>query len=323
MTTPLDIISDALKNVGALAAGETPDANTTQDVFNKLNNMVAQWSNEPGMVSYRTEIIFTTTPNQIQYTIGPGGQLGSVFTGSISGNILTVTGPLTSGAITLGQTLTGSGISNGTTIVAFGSGAGGNANQAGTYTVNIFQTVPSTTITGHYQRPLTIDSGFVRIYTTSAGAPIFGGGLDYPVTVLPLESYQGIGLKSLNGPWVRGIYYEPSEPLGTIYVWPNPAQGELHLFTPSNFRTFANVNDPILQPEGYIFALEWCLSERIMPMYGKKDPTILAMINAFANQAKATIKRSNMRPPQIARYPDTLMVGRPRDAGYFLDGGFI
>jgi hypothetical protein len=57
-------------------------------------------------------------------------------------------------------------------------------------------------------------------------------------------------------------------------------------------------------------------------MYGKKDPTQIQMINAYAAQAKATIKRTNMRPPQISRYPDSLMVGKAKDAGFIMDGGF-
>jgi len=59
-----------------------------------------------------------------------------------------------------------------------------------------------------------------------------------------------------------------------------------------------------------------------MPMFGKASPTQIAMINAYAAQAKATIKRTNMRPPQVSRYPDSLMVGRAKDAGFIMDGGF-
>jgi hypothetical protein len=57
-------------------------------------------------------------------------------------------------------------------------------------------------------------------------------------------------------------------------------------------------------------------------MYGKTNATTIAMINAFAAQAKATIKRTNMRPPQVSRYPDALMVGKAKDAGFIMDGGF-
>jgi hypothetical protein len=322
MAQPIDIISGALKDIGALAAGETPTADATQDAFYMLNDMVDQWSNESMMVSYKTEIIFPVIPGQIQYTIGPGGTIGANFTGSISGNVLTVTG-ITQGALTLGQTLSGTGIANGTTITAFGSGAGGNVNDNGTYTVSISQTVSSTTINGYYQRPLAIQSSFVRINTNSNGTPIVNGGLDYPVAVLNLENYEMIGLKTLSGPWPKAMYYQPSDPLGNIFVWPNPSQGEMHIFADTLFTRYGTVYDNIVLPQGYVLALRWCLAERLAPMYGKNDPTAMAMISKFAAQAKATLKRTNMRPIQASTFSDALLVGRQKDAGWILTGGFL
>ena len=43
----------------------------------------------------------------------------------------------------------------------------------------------------------------------------------------------------------------------------------------------------------------------------------------FAAQAKATLKRTNMSPLQVARYPDALLVNKAKDAGWILTGGFI
>jgi hypothetical protein len=321
MTQPIDIISRALKDIGALEAGETPAPADAQDAFDMLNDMLDQWSNESMMVFYKTEIIFTLTAGQTQYTIGPGGQIGGTLTGSISGTTLTVT-DVSDGAIALGMTLAGSGVAPGTKIVRFGSGAGGNVNSDGTYTVNISQTVASTTISAYYERPLNINSAFVRVNTNSNGQPILNGGLDYPVTILNLENYELIGLKTLNGPWPRALYYQPGESLGTITVWPNPSQGEMHIFSDTLFQRFVSINDEIVIPQGYYMALRWCLAERLMPMYGKASPTQIQMINAFAGHAKATIKRTNMRPVQVARFEDTLIVGKRADAGWILTGGF-
>jgi len=323
MTQPIDIITRAMKDIGAIAAGEVPTADEAQDGLDMLNDMIAQWSNENMMVFYRSEIIFQTTQNQVQYTIGPSGQMGATFTGSIAGNVLTVpANGVTAGGINIGMTLSGTGITAGTRIVAFQTGAGGNVNEGGTYTVSPSQTTASTTITAYYERPLTIESGFVRVATMQGGSNIAGGYLDYPLTVFSLEEYESIGIKQLNGPWAKGIYYQPSELLGTIYVYPNPSQGELHLFTQTIFREFQNLNDTIQLPQGYNMALRWCLAERLMPMFGKVNQVQIGMINAYAAQGKATIKRTNMRPVQIARYPDSLMVGRAKDAGFIMDGGF-
>jgi len=324
MTQPIDIVSRALKDIGALEAGETPTSDAAQDAFDMLNDLIDQWSNEQMMVFYKTEIVWAVTQNVTQYTIGPGGSIGASFTGSISGTTLTIPASgLLSGYITLGQTITGTGVTAGTTITGFNTGAGGSVNYAGTYTVSTSQTVNSTTISAYYQRPLSINSAFVRVSTTSNGVPIYGGGLDYPVSVLNLEQYNLIGLKSLNGPWPKAVYYQPSELLGNVTVWPNPSQGEMHLFADTVFTRYGTLYDSISLPQGYTMALRWCLAERLCPMYGKASQTQLAMINAFAAQSRATIKRTNMKPAQIASYDDVIVSGRRKDAGWILHGGFI
>ncbi len=322
MTTPYDIITRSLKDIGALAAGEIPDSDSAKDAFDMLNDMIDQWSNEQMMTFYKSEIVFPVSPNITQYTIGPGGTVGSIFTGSISGTTLTVTA-ISQGAITIGQTISGTNIAPGTTIVAFGTGAGGNFNEAGTYVVNINQTVASTTINGYYQRPLTINSAFVRVSTNSNGAPIYGGGLDYPISILNYEQYELIGLKSLNGPWPKALYYQPSETLGNIFLWPSPAQGEMHLFADTLFSRYTTLYDNIALPQGYINALRWCLAERLMPMYGKTNAVQITMIGQFASQAKATVKRTNMKPPQVSRYDEVITTSRSKDAGFILSGGFF
>ena len=322
MTQPFDIVSRALKDIGALEAGETPTPEAAQDAFDMLNDLLDQWSNESMMVTYKTEIIFPITSGQTQYTIGPNGQIGAIFAGSIDGTTLTVTS-ISSGAIALGQTLSGTGISAGTTIVAFQSGAGGNINEVGTYTLNISQSVASTTINSYYQRPLSINSAFVRINTNSNGQPIVNGGLDYPVAILNVEDYEMIGLKTLAGFWPKALYYQPSETLGNIFVWPNPSQGEMHIFADTIFSRYNSINDPIILPQGFLMALRWCLAERLMPMYGKASQTQIAMIQAFAAQGKSTIKRTNMKPIQSARFQDAMLASRQKDAGWILSGGFF
>jgi hypothetical protein len=326
MTMPIDIISRALKDIGALEAGETPTPDAAQDAFDMLNDIIDQWSNEDMMVFNYQEIIFPVISGQTQYTIGPVAStanfIGATFQGSISGTVLTVTG-LTTGAVAQGQTLSGTGITPGTKIVEFITGAGGQVNEVGTYRVNISQSVGSTAITAYYQKPLSIDSAFVRINTTANGQAIQGGGLDYPVSILALQDYEMIGLKTLNGPWPKAVYFNPNAETGNLFVWPNPAQGEIHLFAQSIFSNYNSLYDEIVLPKGYSMALRWCLAERLMPMYGKNSQVQMALIQQYAGQAKATLKRTNMKPLQVARYPDALLVSKSKDAGWILTGGFI
>ena len=69
--------------------------------------------------------------------------------GALGGSIATTTFTDTthgSGRFTVGMLLTGTGVTAGTYITALGTGTG--ANNGGTYTVNISQTVTAQTITG-------------------------------------------------------------------------------------------------------------------------------------------------------------------------------
>jgi len=324
MTMPLDIITRAMKDIGAIASGETPTPDEAQDAFDMLNDLLDQLSNESMMTFYKTEIIFPVTPGQTQYTIGPGGQIGAQVVGSISGNILTITS-INSGGVAIGQTLSGTGITNGTTIVGFLTGAGGQVNEAGTYLLNQTYTsaVASTTIQLYFQRPLAINSGFVRVNTNSNGVPVYQGGLDYPLSVLDYGQYQMIGLKTLSGPWPKAFYYQPTETLGNIFVWPNPSQGEMHLFADTLFTRYTTLNDTMILPQGFTNALRWLLAERLMPMFGKVNTTQLQMIGAYAAQAKSELKRTNMKPPPVSRYDEVITSSRSRDAGWVLSGGFF
>ena len=328
MPKPIDIISRAMKDIGALASGETPSPEEAQDAFDMLNDLIDQWSNEDMIVFNVTEIIWPVVAGQVQYTIGPNHAspnfIGAQFTGSITGNVLTVTG-ITSGAVAQGQTLSGTGITDGTKILDELTGAGGNVNYAGTYLLNTTYASPvtSTLIQAYYQKPLGIDSAYVRINTTSNGQPIVNGGLDYPIAILALDDYNMIGLKTLNGPWPKALYFNPNSDSGNLFLWPNPSQGEVHMFASTLFRNYASINDDINLPQGYSMALRWCLAERLMPMYGKASQTQIAMIIAFAAQGKATLKRTNMKPMQSARFNDALLSSRQKDAGWILTGGFF
>lgn len=314
MVQVLDIVKGSLRAIGALEAGENPDADTANDAFNLLNDMLATWSNSRMMIYYTTSVTFNLTPSVKDYTIGPGGMIGASFTGSISGFVLTVAA-VASGDIALGQTLVGAGIAAGTTITSFGTGAGGGQTLGpGTYNLNISQTVASTAITASYQRPLRFNSAFVRV-----------SGIDYPVAPMSLEDYELIGLKSLNGPWPRGFYYRPSEPLGIISFWPNPSSGEMHMFADTVLGQFNTLSDVIQMPQGYNLAMRYGLAELLMPEYGRASHDSAEMIMKYAADGRALIKRTNMQPQQTMRFEVGMMGGNnksPADASFIFSGGF-
>lgn len=479
-TTPLDIVTQSLRSIGAVADGETAPPSKANFAFDMLNDMLDSLSNDRMFLFCQQEVIHELVANQFVYTIGPGGNVGATFVGSIAGNVLTVTS-LSSGALSVGQNISGTvaspgpiksldiapgsgfttaptvsftgdgvgvsatlfltaqgavsifaagvnykvgdlltfplngGTANilttirvaaiggggtvtavaienggqwtvtptiglpfptggsgtglrlfvpdfgvgsyilnsggvgyttctatvsgggglnalvvaiiggtsalaGTTITSYGTATGGNGLGAlGTYFLNLSQAGGiSSSMQSFAPRPQRINSGsFVRVVSS-------GGPLDYPIDVLNVAQYERLGLKALPGPWPRGVYYQPSEPVGILNYWPNPSQGEMHLMCDMLLNQFNTLSDTIILPPGYKMALRWMLAELLMPHYPATAAAaeVRQMIPGFASQARSMIKRTNMQPMDEAQFDSILNSSRMNDAGWILSGGF-
>ena len=71
MTTARDLIKKSLQGIGAISAGETPDATEIADGLDALNYLIESWANDGLMVFARTQETFTLTGAD-QYTVGVG-----------------------------------------------------------------------------------------------------------------------------------------------------------------------------------------------------------------------------------------------------------
>ena len=306
-----------MRAIGALATGEAPTADEAQDGLEILNEFLEYCSNQKQLVFCIQEAIHELTAGQYNYTVGStSADLSSTFTGSIAGTVLTVTA-ITSGALSVGQILTGTGITSGTAITSYGTGLGGASTAAlGTYNLQLSNTFASGTIVSYVPRPLRINSGFVRVVSS------IGGVLDYPIAVITDEEYELIGLKALSGPWPRAVYYQPSMPVGMLNYWPNPSQGEMHLFCDTILNQFSTLNDTVTFPPGYKIFLRYNFAEFLLTEYPRTDPQIAAQVREMAANTRAALKRTNMQPQQTVRFDDILVPGRRKDAGWILHGGF-
>lgn len=148
--------------------------------------------------------------------------LGTSFTGSITGNALTVSSIITpantpsifsativgtvltvisvsSGTILIGSVLTGVGVVAGTTILAQTNEGSNSGGQAGTYTVSLSQSLATTTITG---TPQNIFKGMILTSTSSNTSSIGGyvlGDNQFVVTYLTYPIYPGMILTTSPG----------------------------------------------------------------------------------------------------------------------------
>ena len=76
--TALQLITDSLKLIGAVAGHEVPTASEQQDSFARLNELIDSWGThaQTMLVSRRDEV--TLLSGQQIYTFGPGGDLGTL-----------------------------------------------------------------------------------------------------------------------------------------------------------------------------------------------------------------------------------------------------
>jgi fibronectin-binding autotransporter adhesin len=120
----------------------------------------------------------------------------ATFTGSISGNTLTVSS-VSAGALQTGEILTGAGIAPGTLITALGTGTGG----AGTYTVTATATVTGS-ISG---TTLTVTALSASLNTLAVGQIITGTGIAPGTTITALGTGSGgIGTYTVSTPTTTG-----------------------------------------------------------------------------------------------------------------------
>lgn len=75
MATVLELITEALITVKALAVGETPGPDMTTDALNKFNEVIEGLSLQNLAVFGTTETTFNLVPGQAIYTIGPTGTI--------------------------------------------------------------------------------------------------------------------------------------------------------------------------------------------------------------------------------------------------------
>lgn len=71
--TALNLITDALKDLGVLQPGETPDDSDAQDALRAINDMVGGWSLERLLLYAQTVVTHTLVAGTASYTIGPSG----------------------------------------------------------------------------------------------------------------------------------------------------------------------------------------------------------------------------------------------------------
>lgn len=141
-------------------------------------------------------------------------------------------------------------------------------------------------------RPVKVDAAFWR-----------SGGQDYPVEVFQsYEDFARIGNKTMSGAAPCALCYVASYPLGTVHVFPNGSNGELHLITRTDLPTFTDISETVVIPPEYVEGIRYSLAERLSTTF---QTPLRPDIPVLARAARKIIKRNNVSIP-LAQMPSTL-----------------
>lgn len=130
-------------------------------------------------------------------------------------------------------------------------------------------------------RPEKIDLAFWRY-----------GDLDYPLTVLEtFEQYESIAQKTQAGEPLL-VFYRPSYPLGTLYVYPQPSTGAIHLVAQVRFPTLSSTATTITLPPEYILPIRSNLAVMLCATFQVPAPQQLVKL---AQTTKMAMQKNNLR----------------------------
>ncbi len=188
-------------------------------------------------------------------------------------------------------------------------------SQAATATSTAAESITYTTPGNFaFTRPLRFRTGFTRITTGNAA------GLDYWFDFVSLDRYNQIGYKGVPGPWPYMAAFQPTYPLATLWVYPQPSlAGTVFLYTDLILTEFTNLTQSINLPQGYSRALKKLLALELCPIFGKTpSPQLITQ----AKEAKNLLKAQNASPVITLNYDSDLVYSRHTDASWITDGGF-
>jgi hypothetical protein len=130
-------------------------------------------------------------------------------------------------------------------------------------------------------RPSRIDGAFWRL-----------NGIDTPLTMLDtFEQYESISQKTQAGE-PEYAFYLPSYTTGTLYLYPQPSTGTVHLLSNVALPTASVLADTITLPPEYILPIRSNLALLVAGTYGAP---IRPAIAAVAGSSLRLLKRNNLR----------------------------
>ena len=153
--------------------------------------------------------------------------------------------------------------------------------------------------TATQSRTIGATGNFVTTRPTKIGGSSYftdANSNDYILEQLATKAaYSAIVAKSTSSTLPQYMYYEPSFPDGTLYIWPVPDTSlTIKLHSPEQLTQFTALTTPVSFPPGYKHAFTTSVAEEIAPEFGVAVPPEVAK-SAFKSRTK--IRRLNRVVP--------------------------
>jgi len=314
------LIVGAMDLVGNYAPGEPIAADEKTDALRRLNNMVSGWRTQSLIVLAVERNVFPLVANKQTYTIGIGGDFNVPRPIAISGAGLWMNALAAAQTVTI----TRSGSAATVLLASHGLAVGdetliAGANELEYNGLQTIQTVP-TANTFTFTVEGTPDSPASGTITSSA---VTGQPIEIPRQVITDDAYQSIRIKNLPNSLFTAVYYNPTVPFGTIYLWPQPdtALNQLVLYLQNQFTGFADLDTDYVWPDtpGYGEMCEYNLARRLWTVYHGSVP-VPDEVNQLAREATATVKRANLKLSDLENEA-AWAIGGNRRWGYNINVG--
>lgn len=316
-TTARAIITNSYTDLGIVSPGLSLTAELAQQGLTRLNQMVSGWRTQFGTVTAVEKQIFPLTANKQTYFMGAGAEFNLPRPVTLNGAGLLLNGLAAAQSLTITRvgyvatvTLVSHPYAVGDALVIVGAD---QLDYNGTQTVESVPTANTFTFTVN-GTPVTPATG------TITGAKLDKNAVEIPRAILTDDAYQAIQIKGMNTATLfTDVYYNPTYPLGTIWLWPNPttAANQLVLYLQSAFDGFADLNTLYDFPDlpGYAEALQYNLDLRLGFPNGIQVGNDIRLL---ASESLRLIKRANLK---LTDLPNDIRIGRNWQAGYNINTG--
>lgn len=282
-----EIIRGALRKIGAIASGETPDAQTISDCAFALNAMVKHWDTKGIHVWTESEGILFLQPGQVQYELGTGTTDHAAY--ALDNVNTTLTANAAAGDTTLNVVST-SGISGGDIVgIVLDSGTvQWTTTPGGGTTTTIVIADPLTGSASSGNNIYTYTTDLIRPLRVPFGRRFyFLSSIDTPMITMSRKDYRDLPNKTATG-IITQFFYDPrggANTQGLVYVWPAPVDANSALkftwYRPiQDFDSAANTPD---LPQEWIQTLMFNLAVIMAPEYDCPPQRFQMLVNMAAS----------------------------------------